>query len=777
MPVGPGGRYGSADAAERYLTPEVKAKYPPNPDPFNWKGIAAQLAREQQNKNSAQNRVQAASAPQVQAQSAAPAKPPPSVKQLLDAYRAMNGGKLPPGTTPEMAAMIDQGIWTDWSMLSGNPQLANALLAVQSAMIQLPQDFAAAKGKVSADYENLTGDILTSGKDWMKDLYGRIVDPNDPNSALVKNDPALAGYAQSMNELDETADLNQATDLAWFEKMLAGYGQDYKTLLLGMAAPQGVAGGGGGGGGGRGGGGGGYGGGGGGDSDWSDPKTTLTNSITGTDAATNMATGYFPGFKEGLLTDALAAGGPDLQALADTIWGSSDETPRGMTKEAYARLMEADTALEDIGLQKGLRSAWETAAPASAQTAIQAMLANKRAIRGDDPRTPGLKEQYYTPSGATNAGTPINFTPEQSEQNILGEELIRNESPDNTRIPLAKAAFAKLLGGGWGFGSGTSPKKEKMPFSILTPKGEMEWRSGGQLTPGQLETLTRTGEQSLGAALRSDQSENKFNWPGWARGGGYIPEVEPGQEQEHLAQKGLYEKLIDLIEPYNPNVHTVPTKETLSEGVRSSSKLGTTNKTYDPLSALTGTPENPPSTPLPSGLEGNYVANPDAFEWDPVTEEMVPVEEMGGGGAGYEIQGMQMAGNKNLSSALAAAARDRMGGGPSMMDTVKSGLFGGAGGRKPSDLSRIRPKPIKTKRPESKPTVKGAGRMKKPRRYQEAQQTDYAPIRPRSRPTVAPGARRPRYRGPSATSKFKSSLFGKKRPRSRGSTGTRNRAV
>ena len=52
---------------------------------------------------------------------------------------------LPPGTSPEMAAMIDKGIWSDWSTLDGNPQLAQALLSIQGAITGLPAQYQAAK--------------------------------------------------------------------------------------------------------------------------------------------------------------------------------------------------------------------------------------------------------------------------------------------------------------------------------------------------------------------------------------------------------------------------------------------------------------------------------------------------------------------------------------------------------------------------------------------------------------------------------------------------------
>ncbi|MET0785906.1 MAG: hypothetical protein ABWY25_04310 [Paenisporosarcina sp.] len=157
--------------------------------------------------------------------------------------------------TPEIQALIDKGLLT----ADMTPQQIQAIIAIQGLRGQVPIDLKAIMDQLKLDYENYTGDILTAGQNWMQQLYGTVYDPNDPNAALFAQDPIFSTYAGGMAQLDETADLNLANDLAWFEKEQATQQAYYDMLSQMMMDPAalGIETGGSGGGGGRGGGGGG----------------------------------------------------------------------------------------------------------------------------------------------------------------------------------------------------------------------------------------------------------------------------------------------------------------------------------------------------------------------------------------------------------------------------------------------------------------------------------------------------------------------------------------
>jgi hypothetical protein len=549
-------------------------------------------------------------------------------KQQLDFFRDFNGGALPPGMTPEMAGLIDSGIDIS-GMMTTNPALANVFMQIQQQILSIPGAYQAAKASVGQNYENLTGDVLASGKNWMQDLYGRMADPNaNPNAALVAQDPALTAYAQQMSGIDETADLNQATDQAWFDKMQQNSTSMYQNMLAQLAAQaaQPVAGGGGGGGGGRGRrGGGGYGGGGGGSgkvNDWTEPKNTLTNEQSLTDTGTTTDTGYSPGFFEDLM--AQTEGDPELQQLAYTMWNTSNQDPRGLTQDVQKALTEAQIQQETEDLQGQLHQSWFQSTPAAAQTAISKLMANNPGARfGDDPTTPfktdkwfnnpayregdnpatkDVKERYWIDKNVPNVPEVRQYTEEQGRENSLAEELLNAQSNYG-----ARELTNKIFGGKIGFG---------VRPGVASPARLLEEKTKGAISPQQIDILKRIGGEALLAAQKGDTPESPFNWKGWAETGGYVPGVDPEARVGRDKNRNYYENLLDIILPWNPNAGTVPTKEQLTTTGKDTSKYNTTNKNYGWGNALTGSPwDITPDIPS-SGLSNNPVSNPTGFDID-----------------------------------------------------------------------------------------------------------------------------------------------------------------
>ena len=291
---------------------------------------------------------------------------------------------------------------------------------------------------VSADYAKTTGDITTAGQEWMHQLLGTAapITPqpgwnyengqwldeqgnlvgtapvedaqqimpagiSDPNAAMFYQDPIFSSYAGGLAQMDETADTNEATDLAWFRKEQEAQETYYNdmmnaistgTLPVGAAA----AGGGGGGGGGGGRGGGGYGGGGGGGSgDASDLRTTLTNDETSTETARDKVLETNPGFRTDMLNYA-AQFGPEV---ADQIEEILNLTPSGRGQDVLAALEEAqlnmdtqNATYEDI--QENNRM-WGLNQPAEFRRLLDQYEQMTGLSLGDDPNMPGEQAFHY----------------------------------------------------------------------------------------------------------------------------------------------------------------------------------------------------------------------------------------------------------------------------------------------------------------------------------------------------------------------------------------------
>jgi len=593
-------------------------------DYFNWAAAIEKEKKAAQTKQAAKTKLKTIAAkpkPVVQAAGAGPAAPVPSAKELLDAFRAFHNGALPPGITPDMAALIDSGINIQ-GMAATNPAMANVMLQVQQALSQIPADYAAGKASVNQSYDKLTGDVLDSGKQWMQDLYGRIVDPNDPNAALAQKDPALTAYGQSMSQIDETSDANRATDLAWFDKMQQNSSQMYQNMLAQLAAqaatPVAAKGGGGGGRGRRGGRGGG---GGSGSGVWKAASNKLANLQSATDTATDTTTGYSPDFHQALMD--YTAADPEEQAFAQRQWELSPQDARGLTQLNAKDLGSAESVLKSLELQKGLNAGWLQQSPAHLQDAVNTMIRNKPgAILGDDPNTKPI-ETYYIPTVKGQPQTvPPTPTPEQALQNQMAEELLLN--PSNYQ---ARTTASRIF----------NPKGNvRKPVGVLSPAGSMEWDTKGAISPQQIKIMARYGQNAATAAQQHDTSQQPFDWKAWAEGGNYVPPADEKLAKDTARNIGFLNDLNSFILQWNPNANFVPTKRTLTSQGKDSSTYTSSTTNKGNANALQGNPLN--LTPsLSAGVVDKIPisggSNPDYNNvWDPAgdgTDELT-----GGAGMG-----------------------------------------------------------------------------------------------------------------------------------------------
>lgn len=285
---------------------------------------------------------------------------------------------------------------------------ALAILKFAQMREGVPIDVAELMKQVSADYAKTSGDILTSGQDWMEQLMGTAYDPNDPNARMFADDPIFSEYAGGMAQLDEVSDANEATDLAWFRKQQASQEAYYNdmmnaistgTLPVGAAA----AGGGGGGGGGRRGGYGG-GGGGGGDSEWKDTKVDIKHDESLVNQEVDKRYWNFPGFREDYLaaipgiaaeygiTDPVMVA--KLQDRAEQLINIEGAKPQDVLRALEEEMINSDaltTGYRDI---EESNQAWSTTAPRDFQRMLTEYQNLTGMVLGDDPNTP-MEESFY----------------------------------------------------------------------------------------------------------------------------------------------------------------------------------------------------------------------------------------------------------------------------------------------------------------------------------------------------------------------------------------------
>jgi uncharacterized membrane protein YgcG len=576
-----------------------------NRDPFNWAAAIAANKKQQNTKKAAKKKIQAARTPKAISTQRAPAAPVAPVltpKQSLDAFRAANGGALPPGMDQGTAALIDSGIDIA-SLTATNPAMANLMQQIQAQITATPGMYAAGKASVDANYANLTGDVLSSGKNWMQDLYGRMVDPNDPNSALVQNDPALTGYAQSMSTIDETGDQNQATDDAWFDKMSANNTDMYKNMLIQMAAqaalPAGGSGSGGHGGGhGRGHGYGGGGGSGGSTNGWKVPSNKLSNLTSATDTGTTTDTGFSPGYYDDLVS-AASAQDPDLAALFQSVWETSTQDPRGVTQDTRKALTTAEEEAKRLELQRGLHQNWIQTSPGAVQSSIGRMISNRGGIRGDDPSTKDVIEPWYIPKKeGQNTPQIIVPTPEQTEQNQTADELLAAQS----KIPALRLMTALKTG-----------KAVHAPTGPMSEGDKLAWQTGGAISPTQLKILATHGRKAYSAAKTLAGKDMPLDIQDWAGSGGYVPGVDEPTAQQNLKNIDYYNWILDNTLQWNPNANFVPTRETQVHQGKDSSTYTSSNTNKGWPNALAGNPTDlSPDIPT-AAIENDPLSNPGGF--------------------------------------------------------------------------------------------------------------------------------------------------------------------
>jgi hypothetical protein len=511
-------------------------------------------------------------------------------------------------------------------------------MQIQQQILSIPGAYQAAKASVGQNYENLTGDVLASGKNWMQDLYGRMADPNaNPNAALVAQDPALTAYAQQMSGIDETADLNQATDQAWFDKMQQNSTSMYQNMLAQLAAQAAapVTGGGGGGGGGRGRrGGGGYGGGGGGSgkgvNNWKVPTTTVTNEQQGVDKDEFQDTGNFPGFFDDLM--AQTEFDPEMQALAELAWQQSEQSPRNLTQNISKAKAEAIAQEDEYNAQAQMHQDWKRGTPLLTQTAIAKLLTNNPGARlgddpvttdrtetwfnrpgyhqGDNPATKDVKERYWIDPGASNTPpVPIQQgDPVKAEENSLAEELLGQRSHYGAR-QLTNKIFGKNIG------------FDARP-GVASPERLMEEQTKGAISPGQIKILATRGAADLARAKGAIPGQ-PFDIKLWGEGGGFIPDVDPEKKRQREKNMAMYNYILDAILPWNQNANVAPTREqhTSTDTDKATYSSKTTNN-KDWWVANPGSPVDlTPSIPN-AGLSSNPLTNPQGY-----SEQTTPPEE------------------------------------------------------------------------------------------------------------------------------------------------------
>lgn len=517
------------------------------------------------------------------------ANPNPTPKQLLDAYRAMNGGALPPGMTPEQAQLIDFGMGAD--LLAANPGLAALFQQITRDRAQQAADFSAARAQVGQNYQDLTGDVENQGNQWMADI-AKAMGLTPEQMAM---DPNVNQYGQTIQNMGETADQNQATDQAWFDKMAQVYDQSSAAMLqsiaMGQMAPVDGSGGGGGGGGGYGGGrrgGRGYGGGGSGGDGWSDPSTT--DSMT--EAAAADALRNYPGFSEHVL--GMFEGDPEMQEQAARYMDQYGGLPHNVAKGMAINDVPAiEALLETMGGQREQFKTYQGTVPALAEGAVARLQSGDYAEQG---RSNALAQGINVPTRDAvfrqEGFDPTSDAPEVNDPNNEVYKRVRDQTSTRQYLtPQQRQSFGDDFGimlmnliADQHDQRGSVSAEDYRANAPRPGQSGVDWarninqvgRSNGQ---SQAEKL-RLAAQILQA--KKDKAEYEvaaedpdFSFEGWE---GYTPPVDREKEQE---QEWLYEiaaNVLGAAREFSPNYGWQDTKMTMKD----SSSQKTTQKTKDP---------------------------------------------------------------------------------------------------------------------------------------------------------------------------------------------------
>ena len=326
--------------------------------------------------------------------------------------------------TPELLALIESGVIREGMP----PEQALAILAISKLQGGTGVNIQALMDQVSANYARTSGDINTSATDWLQQIMGANM-PTDPAmAALYAQDPMFANSAASLANLNETAGLNEATDLAWFTKQNQAMTDYYNSLMLAaqtgtLLPPAAVEDGGGGGGGG----GGGYGGGGGGGGGSGDLRLTNTENISETGTA--LAQANNPGWYPDLVN---ATPGTLDDEYIKALWNKSGGLPHTFLRDAQEELeaVIAQGAANDVN--KLGNEAWTTARPQLTQTDINEYLTQTGQVLDYNPDT-GLQELVRNPELEDD---------EYDQALILGNAAIQN----NPEAELERTQMQALLG-------------------------------------------------------------------------------------------------------------------------------------------------------------------------------------------------------------------------------------------------------------------------------------------------------------------------------------------
>ena len=333
--------------------------------------------------------------------------------------------------TPQVKDLVAKGLLKEGMP----PEQVQAIIAIQGLAGQVPIDIKKLMAEVTGNYEKYTGDITTSGADWMKDILGGMT-PDDPAmAALFAQDPALQQYSSGLAQIDETADSNLATDLAWFTKAQQADTEYYNQLMQSVSAmppaePVLGGGGGGGGGGGRHYGGGGYGGGGngsGGDGVWTDPRTRLDYQDQVRNTADANMSAQYPEFFDKLMRGVTSLDQPvnpeatsGYQSWIHDLFYGGEGDPQSVGE----RLLESVTgnqSMLDAAAQTGENNAaWLAALPENLRQEMTAWMAQTGNTLGDNPDTPET-EAFYVPE---------DFEPPQNV--LLTPELLAQQQGTET---------------------------------------------------------------------------------------------------------------------------------------------------------------------------------------------------------------------------------------------------------------------------------------------------------------------------------------------------------
>ena len=622
-------------------------------DPFNWTAAVAAEKERRATEHAARDRLNITPDLRI-IPGMAPVGPGPMTPYGPQPPNPVTGGPttppaVPAPTTPATPAVPNPTVGSPALGAAVDPAImANVIAQIQAMIAGLEAQYGAGKTSVNQAYDKYTGDVLTSGRDWMKDLYGRIVDPNDPNAALMQKDPALTNYAQSMSQIEETSGQNRATDLAWFDKTMQNQKDMLGNMAIQLAAQQalgvgGSGGGGGGGGRGRGGGGGGYSrrgggrryyssGGGGGGGDWKDPKTTHTTGLTGTEGG--YVTQYGPGWP--MISDAIAQSvgldptAPDYeqQKAASTdyqdaiayylpIFEQKGGTIQATTAETSRKQQENFDLMQNQQIKQAANQAWESLMSPNTQAAVQQLAINDPAIKfpthnmgvsavpvEEDGRVtmqPAPFENYIRPVPEGQTTPPVyQPTPEQAPQNDLAKRLLAAEDPAyNASVRVSPMAR-----------SGAGASNAGYIPGLINPNADVP----SVVNPNQAQIMRDAGQAQWLKAQEGHNKDNPFNVLDYIGTGGFVPGVSQAEIDEAKRVGQLSDWVLRALFTLNPNVQPSPTKYT--DTTTATSKVGTTSSTYDPNAAVIGDPENPPT-----GLQPGVANSPMAPRPAPANDE------------------------------------------------------------------------------------------------------------------------------------------------------------